>query len=117
MVYVLEDVSYQSLPKMSPTDPIRTRGPAMSRCPFVKPESALRVFMAHPHPQGHLVSKPLPKIANRFVIRGPALGIHGRFLPSVASSYNRISHLSRSLKPLTEAIRHASAPSFYGFPS
>jgi hypothetical protein len=48
MVRVLEDVSYQGLPKMSPTDPVRMRGPAMSRRPFVKRESALRVFLHDP---------------------------------------------------------------------
>lgn len=74
MIHVLEGVVHRPRPHVWP-------GHVMADALFVKLEHVPRpFFMAHLHSQRHLVSKLLPKIAYSFVMRGPALGVHGGFL-------------------------------------
>src|SRR3954447_1374957 len=104
-VHILEDVLYQSLPEMSPTYPVRTRGSAChGSCPPVKPEPVCEFFLHDPPTtSGASHIKPLPRIVKGFVMRGSALSVHRGLLPSIPSSYDPRAQVYLVSKPLPKS--------------
>ncbi len=116
MVHILEDVLYHSLPGMSPTNPVRTRGSAMSwQLPSCETRACVRVFLHNPPTtSGASRIKPLPKIANGFAYARASSQRSRRppssflYLPLETHVLWGISYLSRSQRSPTEAIRWLS---------